>query len=323
MVFSGLVGATCAGLIIDFFKLFKEVAVVSLSLGMLCFIWFTEASQTVIVEQCIDCIADDAYTLPIQVFNRTGQGVNIAFSVCLFGFFGLPLIPACMELGVEVTYPVSEATSSGLLWSMTYVSISISSSHLPPSPISLSSSPTLSSHSPTTPGHRDEGNILPVLCICNNYVYRQVMGIVLVLTGQAIQSEVVVVDSNTCVVHKVSNSSGLHCLFSNSSSSSSGAVVPQDFTNALLLYVAVGTMALLLMIILFRPKYHRLEVEQRAEGILQRLRGPEKNPPSLSSASPSSASFPHGHPDSVKALSPPADKLMLTIKPECQTSTEL
>jgi len=47
------------------------------------------------------------------------EGVLIAFSISLFGFFGLPLIPACMELGVEITYPVSEATSSGLLWSMT------------------------------------------------------------------------------------------------------------------------------------------------------------------------------------------------------------
>lgn len=48
MVFSGLVGATCAGLIIDFFKLFKEVAVISFSLAMLCLIWFIEASLAVL-----------------------------------------------------------------------------------------------------------------------------------------------------------------------------------------------------------------------------------------------------------------------------------
>lgn len=54
-----------------------------------------------------------------QVFTLTGQAVNIAICLCAFGFFALPLIPACMELGVEVTYPVSEATSTGLLWSMT------------------------------------------------------------------------------------------------------------------------------------------------------------------------------------------------------------
>jgi hypothetical protein len=39
----------------------------------------------------------------------------------MFGFFALPLIPAFMELGVEVTYPVSEVISSGLLWSSAYV----------------------------------------------------------------------------------------------------------------------------------------------------------------------------------------------------------
>ncbi len=43
----------------------------------------------------------------------------MAFSVAVFGFFAFPLVPACMELGVEITYPVSEATSSGLLWSAT------------------------------------------------------------------------------------------------------------------------------------------------------------------------------------------------------------
>lgn len=42
MIFSGLVGATCGGLIIDYFKLFKEVAVVSFSLALLCLIWFLQ-----------------------------------------------------------------------------------------------------------------------------------------------------------------------------------------------------------------------------------------------------------------------------------------
>lgn len=42
MIFCGLVGATLAGLLIDFTKKFKEVAVCSLSLALLCLIWFTE-----------------------------------------------------------------------------------------------------------------------------------------------------------------------------------------------------------------------------------------------------------------------------------------
>lgn len=44
MIFCGLVGATCGGFIIDHFKLFKEVAVVSFSLALLCLIWFVEVS---------------------------------------------------------------------------------------------------------------------------------------------------------------------------------------------------------------------------------------------------------------------------------------
>ncbi|CAI8033190.1 Uncharacterized protein B0416.5 [Geodia barretti] len=97
MIFCGLVGATLAGLLIDFTKLFKEVAVVSLGLGILSFVWFTE------------------------VFTSHNEPYLIGASLCAFGFFALPLIPACMELGVEITYPVAEATSSGLLWSVAQV----------------------------------------------------------------------------------------------------------------------------------------------------------------------------------------------------------
>ena len=41
----------------------------------------------------------------------------MAASLCVFGFFALAQIPVCMELGVEITYPVAESISSGLLWS--------------------------------------------------------------------------------------------------------------------------------------------------------------------------------------------------------------
>ena len=42
MIFSGMIGAFLAGLVIDFTKAFKEVAVVSYSLAILAFIWFYE-----------------------------------------------------------------------------------------------------------------------------------------------------------------------------------------------------------------------------------------------------------------------------------------
>lgn len=32
------------------------------------------------------------------------------------GFFSFAVLPTALELGVEITYPVSEATSSGFLW---------------------------------------------------------------------------------------------------------------------------------------------------------------------------------------------------------------
>ena len=53
----------------------------------------------------------------VQVAELPDRPVNVAFSLCFFGFFALALLPLCMEMGVEVTYPVAEATSSGLLWS--------------------------------------------------------------------------------------------------------------------------------------------------------------------------------------------------------------
>ena len=50
MIFCGMVGATIAGLLIDYTKKFKEIAVVSFSVAILCLIWFMEVS---IVLYCI------------------------------------------------------------------------------------------------------------------------------------------------------------------------------------------------------------------------------------------------------------------------------
>jgi len=49
-----------------------------------------------------------------------GQPVLIAFSFGLFGFFAFALMPVCLEVGVECTYPVAEATSAGLQWMAGY-----------------------------------------------------------------------------------------------------------------------------------------------------------------------------------------------------------
>ena len=52
MIFLGLVGATIAGLIIDYTKKFKEVAVITLAMAILCLIWFMEVSYGS-VRQCL------------------------------------------------------------------------------------------------------------------------------------------------------------------------------------------------------------------------------------------------------------------------------
>ena len=47
MIFCGLIGATIAGLLIDYTKRFKEIAVVSLSMTILGLIWFTEVAVVI------------------------------------------------------------------------------------------------------------------------------------------------------------------------------------------------------------------------------------------------------------------------------------
>ena len=49
------------------------------------------------------------------------QPVLIVVSCGLFGFFAFALMLVCLEVGVECTYPVAEATSAGLQWMAGYV----------------------------------------------------------------------------------------------------------------------------------------------------------------------------------------------------------
>ena len=150
-----------------------------------------------------------------------------------------------------------------------------------------------------------------ILFLFYSNVFRQVMGIILVLIGEALKTEIVV-ENSACLVQQVSNSSSFQCSLS-LNSSESGAEVPQDFTHTLLLYLVVGTISLLVMVFLFRPKYLRLEVEQRAERILTQLRHPHHNPLFLSSPS-STSSFPNSC--SLKSTSPLRDTPALKVKPE-------
>ena len=44
MIFLGLIGATIAGLIADYTKKFKEIAVFTFAMAIFCMIWFMEVS---------------------------------------------------------------------------------------------------------------------------------------------------------------------------------------------------------------------------------------------------------------------------------------
>ena len=50
-----------------------------------------------------------------QVARLRDMDALVAVSVCLFGGFGFAIYPICLELAVEVTYPIAEATSTGLM----------------------------------------------------------------------------------------------------------------------------------------------------------------------------------------------------------------
>ena len=42
--------------------------------------------------------------------------IPIVVSITLFGMFGFAVYPTALELAVEVTYPVAEATSTGIIF---------------------------------------------------------------------------------------------------------------------------------------------------------------------------------------------------------------
>ncbi|KAI4819739.1 hypothetical protein KUCAC02_004975 [Chaenocephalus aceratus] len=88
----GIVGAGALGLIVDKTKKFIEATKINLSLS------------------AVACIAFSVVSLMPQ------QKVAVAVVCSLFGFFGFSIYPVVMELAVECTYPVGEATSSGLIF---------------------------------------------------------------------------------------------------------------------------------------------------------------------------------------------------------------
>nr|XP_040030008.1 solute carrier family 49 member A3 [Gasterosteus aculeatus aculeatus] len=91
-IVSGIVGAILLGVYVDKTKRFIEATKINMSLSAL------------------SCIAFSVVALMQQ------QKVAVAVVCSLFGFFGFSIYPVAMELSVECSYPVGEATSAGLVF---------------------------------------------------------------------------------------------------------------------------------------------------------------------------------------------------------------
>ncbi|XP_053735705.1 solute carrier family 49 member A3 [Synchiropus splendidus] len=92
LIVSGIVGAGLLGFYVDRTKNFIEATKINMSFTALSGIAFSVVSL-----------------LP-------QQKVAIAAVCSLFGFFGFSIYPVAMELSVECSYPVGEATSTGLIF---------------------------------------------------------------------------------------------------------------------------------------------------------------------------------------------------------------
>ncbi|KAK2572381.1 Solute carrier family 49 member A3 [Acropora cervicornis] len=88
----GLAGGAVSGIYIDKTKKFEEAAKMSFGCAT--------------ISCCVVTIVTSFSGLPVLLISSCG----------LFGFFAFALMPVCLEVGVECTYPVAEATSAGLQW---------------------------------------------------------------------------------------------------------------------------------------------------------------------------------------------------------------
>ncbi len=93
MIICGLIGSVLSGLILDRTKRFEELAKICFSLSTLGSIMFT----------IFFLYNNDKSTIYYMVLISFG----------LIGFFGLPLLPICMDMSVECVFPIPEATRFG------------------------------------------------------------------------------------------------------------------------------------------------------------------------------------------------------------------
>ena len=93
---AGLVGSAVSGVFVDRTRRYIETS-------KLLLIFF--------------CLASCAVSIVTYTRHET---VLLIAAYSLYGMFGLGGLPIMLELGVECTFPVDEATSSGLQWMCGY-----------------------------------------------------------------------------------------------------------------------------------------------------------------------------------------------------------
>lgn len=175
MIVIGMLLSAVAGVYVDKTKHFDEVLKISLSLAVLSGIAFT------------------------QVSRMRDQHAWVAVTAALFGGFGLTIYPISMELAVEVTYPVAEATSSGL-------------------------------------------------CI----VAGQAQGIVYMFAMQYL--------TQPLPSHELTLETGCHI----AENATTTVFEPQDWTYSnLYVFNVISTIAVILLVLFFKPKYKRLKAEKK------------------------------------------------------------
>ncbi|KAK3799318.1 hypothetical protein RRG08_048825 [Elysia crispata] len=92
MIAFGAVGAVIAGLIADKTRKFEEVTKIGF---------------------CCSVLGGIAFS---QLARMRDQHIAVGVAITIFGMFGFAIYPTSLELAVELTYPVAEATSTGLIF---------------------------------------------------------------------------------------------------------------------------------------------------------------------------------------------------------------
>ena len=98
----------------------------------------------------------------------------------------------------------------------------------------------------------------------------QICGIVLVVVAQVMQVDISSAGTSQCSTSQPNASLHLPCVSDNSTTNSShhqftNPAMPQDFSNAMLLYVVLVVAVFLLFVVAFRPSYRRISDDKRKD----------------------------------------------------------